>query len=507
VPDATDSAARWVRPAAIAALIAGIVLRFVSTSPLWLDESQTVAIAHRSIPHLFSALRIDGSPPLFYLLLHGWMKVFGTSDFGVRSLSSLLSVAALPLMAVVARRYRIVDGAAWPAVLLLATNPFAIRYATEARMYSLVLFLMLVALIAYEKVWRDGGLWPILGAGLVTGALMLTQYWALFMVAATGLGILIAVRRGISKAARLLIPLAIGCLVFIPWVPTFLYQSKHTGAPWGSPPGILVPILSVGGWVGSGVAAPILLWSLYILIAAAIAGYPGSIGGLTFRRPLRRRPLLVAAISVGTLLLATLASEVSSSAFAPRYTMIVFPLMLLVAAGGFAVWPARTRPAAIAVVCGAGLVASMFLPTNLRTQAAQVAKVLEQAGPDDLVVFCPDQLGPAVNRLAPHAGRQVVYPTFGSSTIVNWVDYKHRNEHAHPVQFAREALKRANGHRIWLVYEVGYPTLQGGCSSLLTSFTLARGRPDTVLKPHAAFERDTVAMFQARPNLTAGGTS
>jgi hypothetical protein len=113
------------------------------------------------------------------------------------------------------------------------------------------------------------------------------------------------------------------------------------------------------------------------------------------------------------------------------------------------------------------------------------------------VVFCPDQLGPDVHRLAPNAGTQVVYPTFGSSAMVDWVNYAKRNEDANPIAFAQTALQRASGHTIWLIYAIGYPTLAGGCSSLATSFTVARGRPIQALLPHGAFEKDTVDEFPA----------
>ena len=46
------------------------------------------------IPHL---LRDDGAPPLYYVLLHFWMKVFGTSDLGARSLSGVIGVLTLPV--------------------------------------------------------------------------------------------------------------------------------------------------------------------------------------------------------------------------------------------------------------------------------------------------------------------------------------------------------------------------------------------------------------------------
>jgi mannosyltransferase len=207
---------------------------------------------------------------------------------------------------------------------------------------------------------------------------------------------------------------------------------------------------------------------------------------------------LMLGLGVGTLLLATIASQLASSAYSPRYTTIALAPIFLVIASGFDAIPSRGRTAAISVVCALGLVGSALIPGQLRTQAGQVASILATASPHDLVVFCPDQLGPAVHRLAPNAGTQVVYPTFGSAAMVDWVDYEKRNADADPLAFAREALRRADGNTIWLVYDVGYPTLAGGCASLYLSFTVARGRPIVALNPHGAFEEDTVAEFPPR---------
>lgn len=493
-----DRRARWIRSSVIAVLAVTVVLRFLTSSPMWLDEAQTVNIAGRSLPHLFSALREDGAPPLYYVLLHGWMAVFGTGSFAVRTLSGLFSVAALVVMGVAARRFRLLGDSPWPAVLLLATCPFAVRYATEARMYSLLLLLVLLALLAYERVWTVGGRWPIAAAAVVTGALLLTHYWSLFLLATAAIGAIVAAWRGIPHARRLLLPMAIGCLAFVPWLPTFAYQSAHTGAPWASPPGVDMPLVAMGSWVGTGPTAPVLRWSYYLLAAMAVAGYVGRAGGLTFRRPMRRPPLVLLGLAAGTLLLGTIASELASNAYSPRYSTIVLAPVLLVVAAGFGALRAPVRPVAIAIICGLGLVSSALIPHQLRTQAGQVATVLAAAKPTDLVVFCPDQLGPAVHRLAPDAGTQVVYPTFGSSAMVDWVDYAARNSKADPVAFAREALQRAEGHTIWFVYANGYPTFDDACMSLYTSFTAARGRPVAALDAGTALESEAVAEFPAR---------
>ena len=47
-----------------------VVLRFWTTSQLWLDEAQTVGISRLGLTSIPGALRHDGSPPLFYFVLH-----------------------------------------------------------------------------------------------------------------------------------------------------------------------------------------------------------------------------------------------------------------------------------------------------------------------------------------------------------------------------------------------------------------------------------------------------
>ena len=119
----------------------GVVARFLAPPELWLDEAQSVAIARLPLPELFAALEQDGSPPLYYLLLHGWTAVFGTSATAVRALSAGIGVLTLPLAWHVARRLA-GRRVAVALVVLLATSPFLIRYSSETRMYALLVLLI-----------------------------------------------------------------------------------------------------------------------------------------------------------------------------------------------------------------------------------------------------------------------------------------------------------------------------------------------------------------------------
>src|SRR5687768_13772990 len=46
----------------------------------WIDEGLSVGIASHGLFDIPSVLRLDGSPPLYYMLLHVWISVFGNGE-------------------------------------------------------------------------------------------------------------------------------------------------------------------------------------------------------------------------------------------------------------------------------------------------------------------------------------------------------------------------------------------------------------------------------------------
>jgi uncharacterized membrane protein len=63
----------------------------------WIDEGLSVGISDRPLTDIPDALRLDGSPPLYYMLLHVWMSVAGSSEEAVRWLSVVCMLAAVPV--------------------------------------------------------------------------------------------------------------------------------------------------------------------------------------------------------------------------------------------------------------------------------------------------------------------------------------------------------------------------------------------------------------------------
>lgn len=454
---------------------AGVVARFVADSHLWLDEALTVNIAAVPLSELTEALRRDGSPPLYYVVLHGWMQLFGDGTIAVRALSGLCSAACLPLAWRVGKR---VGGhtVATSFLVLLALSPFAVQYATEVRMYSMAMLLVLGGGLALANLLERPSLGLSAAVALITGALLLTHYYALYTVAAVGAVLAWYAWRGEERAAarRALLSMVAGSLLFLPWVPVLLYQAAHTGAPWGNTGrGIRTVIDSLGVLVsGYRDAGPVPLLLALGLIALAVFGR--AVGRRRFEIDLvgREPGRTLAVLTFGGLLLAVAVSDLTGQAYTPRYASIVFPgVLLLIAIGVASFGDARLRLAALVVMGALGVVGIQPVMAYERTQAASVARHLtEAAQPGDVVAYCPDQLGPSVSRLLPAdlGVTQLTYPRATGPEFVNWVDYRQTIRGTDVLPFAQMLLERAGpAHNVWLVWSIGYKSFSQRCEQLL----------------------------------------
>jgi hypothetical protein len=501
----------WVPVALGLAILAGVVLRFVTRSDLWLDEALTANIARLPLGDLEEALRHDGAPPLYYVLLHGWMDVFGTSDVAVRALSGVCAVATLPLAWLVGRR---VGGpfVAWTSVALLASSPFAIRYATENRPYALQMLLVFAGWLALCRALEEPRLSRLAAVAVVTGLLLYTQYWSIYLIAVVGIGLVWRAVRSSTAESRqtarsIIVAIVAGGITFVPWIPTFLYQAENTGTPWGEPilPGAGFAFAAIdfaGGDAHSEAYA--LLVPLLVLVLLALFGR--AIDSRRVELDLRTRPgvRIEMVVMVAALAIALLASYAAGTTFEGRYAAVVFPLFVVVAAFGLTVFAdARLRLGAVALVVALGFVGGIRNVVEQRTQASEAADVIRaEAADGDVVAYCPDQVGPDVSRLLEGGPDfdQLVFPSGGGPELIDWVDYQDRIDEADPEAFAREVLERAgDDHTIWYVNSPGYRNFDNGeCEAIAA--VLGGGRADArtrVVPDDAFFEFQGLIEYRA----------
>ena len=132
----------------------------------------------------------------------------------------------------------------------------------------------------------------------------------------------------------------------------------------------------------------------------------------------------------------------------------------------------------LAIVVIGGFAGAARNVTDNRTQAGQVADIIKaEAKPGDAVVYCPDQIAPAVNRLvgSPKGLDQFTFPREAAPGLVNWIDYQDHIDATVPDHFTADALARVpKSGTIWYVYNPGYHGVEGKCEQVLGGLQAAR---------------------------------
>src|SRR5579871_2246112 len=143
VPTAQQTALTATRRITLAVLVvAGFVVRLhcLLCKPFWFDECFSVEVARISWGNFLRLLWWrEANMSFYYVLLRAWLHC-GESPFFIRSLSAAISVATIVAVYWLARM--LYDGrVAVIAVALFTFNAYSVRYAQEARSYSLFVLL------------------------------------------------------------------------------------------------------------------------------------------------------------------------------------------------------------------------------------------------------------------------------------------------------------------------------------------------------------------------------
>jgi hypothetical protein len=383
----------------------------------WMDEAITTGISLHPLSQIPGVLRHDGNPPLYYMLLHVWMSIFGDTETDTHALSLVFGVLTVPAggwaaWTLFGRRAGVI------AALLFAFNAWLTAYAQETRMYELMGLLGVLAAAGFLNgfVYRRRRWLVLFGATLTT--MLYTHSWGTFFFAGSAVALIPSYlasddRRGLLRDAAITF---IGAgVLFLPWVPELLYQVAHTAAPWAQTPRLGAPVLLSRSVLGGDRITMILV-------------FPAAIGLAPLLTRARRRSVEWAAcwtlilIPTVTLLLAWLESQISP-AFVPRYFAPVIGSILLLIAWGCA----RARLLGIVGVVVALLFLSSpaaFTPqnkSNMRNVAGELGGLLHRG--DMVLVAQPEETSlawyylPAGLRYANTAGGLVRDPRY-----MNWVD-------------------------------------------------------------------------------------
>jgi mannosyltransferase len=404
----------------------------------WIDEGLSVGIASHPLAHIPSLLQQDGSPPLYYLVLHVWIALFGRGEAATHELSLLFALLTVPVSywagaSLFSRRAGVI------CAVLAGGAPYVTTYAQETRMYALLTLLSIVVCASFVHTFVLGHRRYLPLFVVTLAAALYTHNWALFLAVASGAAFLLCIWSASGDQRRALWrdgAIAFGAVLalYAPWLPTLAYQAGHTGAPWDLPPviwSVSQGLYSLVGGRGAAVAF-LLAGGSGLLALRPLTAHRGVAALRDTSDPQR---LLLAAstllmIGLGTLAIAFVYSKVHP-AWAIRYLgVIVGPLLLLFGLG-------LARAGKLGVVAVA-LVACFWLldpvPTSL-THKSNVGKVVPpmraQLGRDGLVLSTqPEQIPtlayylPRVSRFGTPLGR------VPDPRIVDWRGALRRLEHS-----------------------------------------------------------------------------
>jgi mannosyltransferase len=420
---------RTASGAALAALL--VVAAALGTRAMgagyWIDEGLTVGIAGHPVGDIPGLLRQDGSPPLYYLMLSGWMSLFGSGEVATHALSLLAALAAVPV-ALWAGRELFGARAGWAAAAIAATVPPFAYFAQETRMYALLALLSLLVTATFALAFAHGRRRALVGFAALAVLLVYTHNWGLYLLAGLACALPVAARgRAPGPVARdaALAGAAIA-LAYAPWIPTLLDQAEHTGAPWSTTPDAGDVLKPVAVPLGEGLVATL------VVVVAAIGLARRLPAGGAARRAAMALGTALAVAGTGAWALAQV-----EPGWADRYmTVFAGPVILLAGAG-----LAAAGRAGAALLAAAAIAWALQAPAGEKSNVREVARALPVRAGDVVVATHPEQVA-ALHHYAPERLRwATALGPVEDPTLFDWRDARARLRAAEP----RPTLNRLLG--------------------------------------------------------------
>jgi 4-amino-4-deoxy-L-arabinose transferase-like glycosyltransferase len=314
---------------------------------LWRDEVDVIRFAGWPLLQMIQAFGLaQHNGPLYYPIMRVWLALAGDSEFGLRYLSACAGVLAVPLCWQLARRW-LSSKVGLLAALLVVIAPGLVWYAQDAKMYSMV---VLLVLLAVNSLWR----------GLETGR----WYWWVGFVVSARLSLYVhmlsALLFPVYAAAIFLAPPAYRAhwrgwalsmaLLFLPYVPPALWQlpligkTLETGHPFYHLPKMLALLLQLFSRGATAVGAWLLLAAYIFALLIGIFVPFGSGARVPDQQPdrlPRARIFLVLWLFFPIVVLYLVSFRVPL--FEPRYLLLAAPAFFLLVARGILILAGYSR--------------------------------------------------------------------------------------------------------------------------------------------------------------------
>lgn len=194
---------------------------FFFTESFWRDEAFTFLLSKRNFFDLLLLTAKDFNPPLYYLIVHYWMRLFGSSEISLRTISLIfywLTIYCIFLF--MTHIMKIQSKRKWLYLLLALLNPILLYYAFEARMYTMLAFFAMLSFYSFfRKDYKTFVISTVLG--------LYTHYFMMFVLLGELLFYYVTKKRRFHRQE--LIKYGFPFILFIPWI-LFVLKVKDFGS-------------------------------------------------------------------------------------------------------------------------------------------------------------------------------------------------------------------------------------------------------------------------------------
>ncbi len=428
----------WTRPLLLLLILLGFSLQLheLTRQDIWWDEARNIDVALRPFTQIATAPELDIHPPLYFWLLHLWLRLGGVTvadgpliiAFTARFLGVACGLLAATLLFPLGRRLFTTQAALF-ALLMGLASPFWLAESQETRMYTLGFALLTAAAwfllpllnpppVTFSPVNQPPRPLTILNSQfsinyllfiLFSTAALLTHYNTLFILVAWYGYLGIVALLSPNRWQRLRAPFFCGLttvLLFLPILPIALRQ-----IPTYANPNLTIPTLGdylwqnwqayLGGYAfdGAALAGYNNQW-LWTILAIALIGLL-----LFFIQPLTNHELRftfhVSRFTPHILILVWLfgglglyyIAVLDRGAFNVRYSSLVTPPLYLLLGVALAGWWRWWRPLGVVSLLflglglGPALYADIYDSRFAREDVGDLADWLRlEAGPNDLIL-------------------------------------------------------------------------------------------------------------------------
>ena len=388
----------------VALLLAAFTLRIfrLDAQSIWWDEGISLHLATSSLSEIMANRAANTHPPLYFILLKGWVALVGATPFAARYSSVMAGLLQVTAVYAATRRWFKRSAIAGTAAALIALSPLSVIYGQEIRVYAFLPLVYLAALLLTTHLTRPADNVPNLSwrpwimLAVVEWIGLHLHYVTIFMIAYITIWALVLFyrqERWPQVRTWMMVQIGVG-LASLPWLAavlsnwTAVQREASSGSFLAEPVGI--PFMLAQVWVfhltglAGALGRPVVAWLAGLAALGLLA---------LFFIGRRRQSLRLAAhwlVPLGLALGVWSLRSFSHPRYVAIYAIMLIPLAAALLAGSRRWWWTGWLGLPLVLLSFWGLWAYFYDSDVAKDDMRGAARYLKTAAsPDDLIIV-PD---------------------------------------------------------------------------------------------------------------------